>query len=243
VNILVLPHNYPAFDTEVTRSRNGTSNFPVAAAQTPRYSKFAEDLASLHSVAIKSDVRIISAVSQLAKISANDAAAVDVARILGCRTLIPSFGGSKESAREFFIKYNGSGVRRLVRTVAGATISKEEVTELLESILEDALTATFSHLVPDGSNNVILGQDEEFILKTAIAERLPRIFHEEAFSFAGQLILDLKERIGHAGALAIDDGAVFVNSGRLLSIVDVGSLPVRFDAEGRTFRRNEYDLI
>lgn len=241
MNTLVMPRLYPVFEAEVTGGRLGGFDFPEVT-KLPRNSRFANDLASLHSVAIKPDVEIISAVIKLPKISVNDTIAiVDVAKILGNKTLIPLFSGSKESVNKYRGIYNGVGLRRIVRFLAGATISKSELMELLASILEDALMATYSHLVADGSNIVVVGEDEEFILKTAIAERLPRIYHEEAFVFAADLILDLKKRIGHSGALAIDDGAVFLNVNRL-NIVDVGSIPVRFSADGGVHHRKEYDL-
>lgn len=241
MSTLVIPVQYPSFDTELTRRRKETIDLP-AVTQFPRNARFENDLASLHSVAIQPDVRIISAVSQLPKISASDSPiVVDVAKILGSKTLIASFSGSERSVKHYCRVYNGRGLRRVVRFLAGATIPKMEVEDLLGSILEDALMATFSHLVTEGSNIVLLNEDEEFVLRTAIAERLPRIYDDEAFMFAERLIRDLKEKIGAEGALAIDDGAVFLNSSRL-NIVDVGSIPVKFTVEGLAFHRKEYDL-
>jgi hypothetical protein len=215
---------YPTIESDARRVR-------TAAIKFPSY----DELAPLHSVALKADVKIISAVQQLPKISTNGSATVvDVARVLANKALIPFFSGAAESIQEFSSVYNGKGMRRLVRSLAGATISRAAVADLLASILEDALIATSSHLMTDGSNIVILDREAEFVLSSAIAERLPRIYEENAISFAERLLNDLKSRLGRGGALAIDDGAVFLASNKL-HIVDVGNKPI-------SFRRTNEDI-
>ena len=227
MSTLVIGRDYPGFEAEVTRSQKGTTYFPLMARHF-RASRFSEDLASLHSVSLRPDVGIISAIQQLPKISANDpSAVVDVAKILSTKTLIPSFPGSRETVQEFSSIYNGKGLRRVARTLGGATISRVIAEDLLASILEDALIATSSHLMTDGSNIVSLDQEDEFVLESAIAERLPRIYEEDASAFASKLLNDLKRRIGTEGALAIDDGAVFLTSNKL-HMVDVGDQPIHF---------------
>ena len=226
---LAMGAGYPAFDVEAITRRKSVPNFP-AIVRVPSDSYFFDDLASLHRIALRPDVGIIVAVQQLPKISVSGASSeVNIAKILSAKTLIPNFSGSKESIREFSSIYNGQWLHRLARTVAGATLSKVRLRDLLASILEDALIATSSHLMTDGSNIVTLNEDEEFVLKSAIAERLPRIYDEKAMGFAGKLLCDLKVRIGPRGALAIDDGAVFMASNKL-HILDVGNVPIRFTA-------------
>lgn len=226
---LAMGAGYPAFDTEAIARRKRIPDF-TAIVRFPSDSYFFDDLASLHAIALRPDVGIIVAVQQLPKISVSgESAVVDIEKILSAKTLIPNFTGSKESLREFSYIYNGRGLHRLARTVAGASLSKARLMDLVASIVEDALIATSSHLMTDGSNIVTLNEDEEFVLKSAIAERLPRVYDENAMGFAEKLLCDLKMRIGARGALAIDDGAVFMASNKL-HILDVGNVPVSFKA-------------
>jgi hypothetical protein len=180
------------------------------------------DLRALHVVHLESDVEILSELLMDAGKPLKE-----VGALLESKELLPDFGGSRRVINRFHDIYNGSGLRFILRKLSGASLSVQAAEDLLAAALEDALIATLRHVMPEGRKIIRLDRDGEHLLITAIAERLPRVYEEEADVLAAALVDDLKDALRSDRALAIDDGAVTLSGDDFL-LVDVGASPVRF---------------
>lgn len=224
---LVLRQVYPALGSKQAPA----ANTGVMKLDEPR-GRFnpviPEDVEVIRRLVVEDDAEFFIDFAQrtLAAAVALDAP-IEVARRLSTKTLIPHFGGCEQVRRKFIREYNGTGLRRVLRSLSGASINASAARDLLASILEDALIATSSHFMPAGQNIATLRDEDEFILECAIAERLPRVYDENAHALAVEIVADLKAALGKSSALAIDDGAVVMN-GQNIQFVSVGDSPRAF---------------
>lgn len=229
MNAIVLSGLYPAFETddsEVTRSLRGEANIS-SSFRSQRDSRIPSDVSLLERVVLEEDVKILSRLAYRQPASNQDVRAYpEVLHLLSGKTLLPSFGGTPAIVRDYSRAYNGVGLRAIVRRLSGANLSTQGVTDLLASILEDALLATASHLRPTGQSIAAVRAQDEPMLQTAIAERLPRVYNEDGYKFARDIIQGLKETLGSSKVLAIDDGAVILVD-QELRILNVGPKPIK----------------
>ena len=229
MNTMVLSGLYPAFETddsEMTQSFRGELGLS-SSSRNRRDARIPSDVSLLERVVLEEDVRILSRLAHRQPASAQDIRAdPEGLDLLSGKTLLPSFGGTPIIVRHYSRAYNGVGFRGIARRLSGASLSTQGISDLLASILEDALLATASHLRATGQSIATVRAQDEPMLQTAIAERLPRVYNEEGYKLARDMINGLKGTLGSSKVLAIDDGAVIM-AGQELKILRVGRKPIK----------------
>lgn len=229
MNTIVLSGLYPAFETddsEVTRSLRGGADIS-SSSRNQGDSRIPSDVSLLERVVLEEDVKILSGLSLRQPAPAQDVRAYpDVLHLLSGKTLLPSFGGTPAIVSDYSRAYNGVGLTSIARRLSGASLSTHGIVDLLASILEDALLATASHLRPTGQSIATVRAQDEPMLETAIAERLPRVYNEDGYKLAKDLIHGLKKTLCSSKVLAIDDGAVILVD-QQLRILNVGLKPIK----------------
>ena len=228
MNTMTLPRAFPSFErdeSEATRSLRGEFG-ASAEPRRPSVLNIPSDVSVIERVTVEEDVKILSKLSRrISNTTSEIDSRVGVQRLLLGKTLLPSFTPSLPIVKRYAEIYNGTGIRRIVRRLSGAHLTVSEIGELLSAIVEDALLGVASYLRTSEQSITRVRAEDEYILESAIAERLPRVYEENGHRLASQIVSDLKKTLGSSRILAIDDGAVILHD-KEIRIIDAGTSPV-----------------